>query len=325
MTPTVLAALLSMSAVVTSEMIFEDAPHASCHASTIVWTQGGLVAAWFGGTAEGEDDVGIWLSRRGSRTWSTPREVARDGDHPCWNPVLFEAENGPLQLYYKVGPSPREWWGMVIESADGGATWSSPRRLPEGILGPIKNKPVRLGGGVVLSGSSTEHAGWVVHMELSADGGRTWTKTGPLNDGKIISAIQPTVLPHAEGGVQILCRSRQGRIAESWSMDRGLTWSPMTLGELPNPSAGIDAVLLDDGRALLVYNHTTRGRESLDVASSADGRSWRRILSLENQEGEYSYPAVIQAPDGLVHVTYTHRRRHIKHVVIDPRKLDSSP
>lgn len=325
MTPTVLAALLSMSAVVASEMIFEDAPHASCHASTIVWTQGGLVAAWFGGTAEGEDDVGIWLSRHASRGWSTPREVARDDDHPCWNPVLFEVENGPLQLYYKVGPSPREWWGMVSESADGGETWSSPRRLSEGILGPIKNKPVRLGGGVVLSGSSTEHAGWVVHMELSADGGRTWTKTGPLNDGKSIGAIQPTVLPHVEGGIQILCRSRQGRIAESRSMDGGLTWSPMTLGELPNPSAGIDAVLLEDGRALLVYNHTTRGRESLDVALSTDGRTWRRILSLENQEGEYSYPAVIQTPDGLVHVTYTHRRRNIKHVVIDPLKLDTSP
>ena len=220
MMPTLLATLLAASAVVSSEMIFDDAPHPSCHASTIVWTETGLVAAWFGGTDEGEDDVGIWLSRHGTDGWSSPREVARDHEHPCWNPVLFLVDDGPLQLYYKAGPSPREWWGMVMESTDGGVMWSSPRRLPEGILGPIKNKPVRLGGDVVLSGSSTEHDGWVVHMELSADGGRTWTKTGPLNDGTSIAAIQPTILPHAEGGIQILCRTRQGRMSESRSTDR---------------------------------------------------------------------------------------------------------
>ena len=158
----------------------------------------------------------------------------------------------------------------------------------------------------------------------STDGGRTWTKTGPLNDGTSIAAIQPTILPHAEGGLQILCRTRQGRMSESRSTDQGLTWSPMVLGELRNPSAGFDAVLLQDGRSLLVYNHTTKGRHSLDLALSADGTAWERVLSLENQEGEYSYPAIIQSPDGLVHITYTHRRRHIKHVVIDPRKLDPS-
>lgn len=317
-----ITALLSVSAVVGSEWVSARAPHDSCHASTIVWTPGGLVAAWFGGTAEGATDVGIWLARQEPDGWSVPREVARDDSQPCWNPVLFRAEGGPVQLYYKVGPSPREWWGMVTESTDEGRTWSAPRRLPEGILGPIKNKPVSLGGRLVLSGSSTEHAGWRVHMERSVDGGRTWTKGEPLNDGHRLGAIQPTVLPHPGGDVQILCRSRQGHIAESWSGDRGLTWSPMTLTDLPNPNSGIDAVVLRDGRSLLVYNHLARGRDSLNVALSADGRTWRKVLDLEDQPGEYSYPAVIQTPDGLVHVTYTYRRRSIKHVVIDPERLE---
>jgi predicted neuraminidase len=323
MTP-MITVLLSVSAVVGSERVSEGARHGSCHASTIAWTPSGLVAAWFGGTAEGEADVGIWLSRQERGRWSVPREVAGDHTQPCWNPVLFPAQGGLLQLYYKVGPSPREWWGMEMESTDEGRTWSAPRRLPEGVLGPIKNKPVSLGGGLVLSGSSTEHAGWRVHMERSVDGGRTWTNGEPLNDGRRLGAIQPTVLPHAGGEVQILCRTRQGHIAESWSADRGLTWSPMTLLDLPNPNSGIDAVVLHDGRSLLVYNHLARGRDRLSVALSADGRSWRRILDLEDQPGEYSYPAVIQTPDGLVHVTYTYRRRSIKHVVIDPDKLESS-
>jgi predicted neuraminidase len=325
MTAMTITALVSISALVGSELVSERAPHESCHASTIAWTAGGLVAAWFGGTAEGETDVGIWLARHETGGWSTPREVARDETHPCWNPVLFEPAAGVLQLYYKVGPSPREWWGMVMESADEGRTWSSPRRLPDGILGPIKNKPVGLGGGLVLSGSSTEHAGWRVHMELSADGARTWTKTEPLNTADQLGAIQPTVLLHAGGAVQILCRSRQGRVAESWSEDGGLTWSPMSLIDLPNPNSGIDAVVLADGRSLLVYNHATRGRGLLNVALSTDGRNWHKVLDLEDQPGEYSYPAVIQTPDGLVHVTYTYRRQSIKHVVIDPKKLELSP
>jgi predicted neuraminidase len=311
------------AAVVQAEMIFEEKPHPQCHASTIEWTPGGLVAAWFGGTEEGHDDVGIWLSRHVDGAWTTPREVARDEEHPCWNPVLFRTADGALQLYYKAGPSPREWWGMVMESADDGGTWSTPRRLPGDLLGPIKNKPVALGDGVVLAGSSTEHAGWRVHMERSTDGARTWTKGDPLHEGKEIAAIQPTVLPHADGRVQILCRSQQDRIAESWSKDRGLTWSPMVLTGLPNPDAGIDAVALEDGRLLLAYNAATEGRENLSVAVSADGRTWKEeVIVLENQPGEYSYPAVIQAPDGTVHITYTHRRRHIKHVVLDPAKID---
>ena len=36
--------------------------------------------------------------------------------------------NGPLVLFYKVGPSPREWWGMMMTSSDAGTTWSTPKR-----------------------------------------------------------------------------------------------------------------------------------------------------------------------------------------------------
>src|SRR4029450_4959667 len=145
--------------VVRSEYVFETAPFASAHASTIVETKTGLVAAWFGGTREGAPDVGIWMSRHSNGAWSPPVEAANgmqsDGTrHPCWNPVLVQAES--LLLFYKVGPSPQTWWGMVRSSRDGGRTWSDARRLPERILGPIKNKMVRLADGSLLAGSSTE-------------------------------------------------------------------------------------------------------------------------------------------------------------------------
>jgi predicted neuraminidase len=222
-------------------------------------------------------------------------------------------------LFYKVGPSPGAWWGMLMTSTDGGKNWSKPRRLPDGFLGPIKNKPVQMPDGSLLCPSSTEHAGWRVHIENMT--GETWQKTEPLNSASEFGAIQPTVLVYPSGKIQILCRSRQGKIAECWSEDGGKTWTAMKAISLPNPSSGIDAAMLRDGRALLVYNHTLRGRSPLNVAISSDGKNWKAALVLEDEPGEYSYPAVIQSSDGLVHVTYTWKRERIKHVVIDPRKL----
>ncbi|MBP8260073.1 MAG: exo-alpha-sialidase [Verrucomicrobia bacterium] len=327
----VMAAGADPAGLVRHEFIFETAPFPECHASTIAESSGGLVAAWFGGTREGRADVGIWLARHLQGRWTPPVEVAHgvqyakaDGTlvrHPCWNPALYQVSGGPLLLFYKVGPSPREWWGMIMRSTDGGQSWSEPIRLPEGISGPVKNKPVRLDG-VLLCGSSTEDQGWRVHFESTADGGRTWQRTDAVNDGRTIAAIQPSILFHPGGRLQALGRSRQGKLWESWSADQGRTWSALALTELPNPNSGTDAATLRDGRQVLVYNHTARGRSPLNVAVSSDGKEWKAALALETEPGEYSYPAVIQTGDGMVHVTYTWKRQRIRHAVIDADRLD---
>jgi predicted neuraminidase len=311
--------------LVAQEFVYDDVPFPQCHASTIAATPRGLVAAWFGGTREKNPDVGIWVARRGKSGWSQVVEVAngvqsKDKRFPCWNPVLFQPPQGPLLLFYKVGPSPRAWWGMLITSNDGGKTWSKPRRLPDGIAGPIKNKPVLLADGTLLCGSSTEDVGWRLHMESTKDFGKTWTRSAVLNDGKTFGAIQPTIILHGKA-LKILCRSRQGQVVESTSLDGGKSWSKLAATSLPNPNSGIDAVTLKDGRSLLVYNHTKRGRSPLNVAVSRDGVSWKSALILEDQPGEYSYPAVIQSADGLVHITYTWKRQRVKHVVLDPARL----
>jgi predicted neuraminidase len=325
--PQVLAAS-GDSAVAKSEFIFEQAPFASCHASTVVETRDGLLAAWFGGTREQALDVAIWMSRHDGKEWSAPYEIANGADdvnrirYPCWNPVLFQTKKGPLLLFYKVGPTPETWWGMVKSSDNSGRTWSAARRLPNGILGPIKNKPIELDGNLILCGSSTEEAGWRVHMERSRSFGQQWTRTGPINSAMDFGAIQPTLLQHQNGAIQILCRTKQGVVAESWSRDGGDTWSRMKGTSIPNPNSGIDAVMVRDGRVLLVYNHSTHDRGVLNVAISPDGKFWHTSLSLENEPGsEFSYPAVIQTADGMVHITYTWKRKRIKHIVLDPFKL----
>jgi len=317
----VLCLLLPGSVLPSSEFVFETATFPSCHASTIAETKDGLVAAWFGGTQEGHPDVKIWLSRQEDDEWTTPVQVARDAQYPCWNPVLFQPKDGPLILFYKVGPNPRDWWGMLRTSADDGRTWSEARRLPDGIFGPIKNKPVQLANGDILCPTSTEHDGWRVHFERSADGGKTWTATAPVNDGREIGAIQPSILFHGDR-LQAVGRTKQGKVFEVWSADNGRTWDAMTLTDLPNPNSGTDAVTLRDGRQVIVYNHTPKGRTPLNVAVSRDGKRWQPVLTLEDEPGEFSYPAIIQTGDGLVHITYTWKRQRIKHVVVDPSLIE---
>ncbi|MFN0087681.1 MAG: exo-alpha-sialidase [Blastocatellia bacterium] len=317
-----------------SRFIYETAPFPECHASTIEESKAGLVAAWFGGTKEKHPDVGIWVSRFVDGQWTKPIEAANgvesaDKRYPTWNPVLFQPKSGPLLLFYKVGPSPSTWWGMMMTSDDGGKTWSRPRRLPDGIAGPIKNKPVELANGELLCPSSSEDNGWRVHFERTSDLGKTWQRTDPINDGKEFGVIQPTVFLHPGGKLQTLMRSRQGVVVESWSSDNGRTWGPLAATSLPNPNSGIDGITLRDGRHLLVYNHVvTRSgkwgdRAPLNVAVSADGKTWKSAIVLEAgpPSAEYSYPAVIQTRDGRIHITYTWNRKKVKHVILDPKAI----
>jgi len=315
--------------VIKTEFIYQpqDVPFPSCHASTIIQNGRGLMAAWFGGTAEKNPDVGIWISRNEKGSWTKPIQVANGIQHkgkryPCWNPVLFNTGKEIL-LFYKVGPSPSTWWGELITSDDKGKTWSVPRRLPEDIAGPVKNKPVLLQNRELLCPSSTEDEGWRLHMEFTSDNGLTWERTSALNE-RTTGAIQPSILKHPGGKLQLLCRSNTvSKILTAWSDDNGRSWSNLEPIGLPNNNSGIDAVTLKDGRHILIYNHLVKGRHAIHASISGDGKVWKAAALLENDKpgSEFSYPAVIQTSDGLVHITYTWNRKQIKHVVIDPSKI----
>jgi predicted neuraminidase len=328
--------------VLRSEFIDDQPPYPQCHASTIAETPSHrLVAAWFGGTHEGDPGVTIWVARQDHGQWQKPVSVA-DGagaggtPYPTWNPVLFQAPGGDLLLFYKVGPNPAGWWGMVMTSRDEGRTWSAPRRLPDGILGPVKNKPVVLADGSWLAGASVEtNPGgvphWRVHFEISRDRGQSWIRTEDVASPAGIDAIQPSILFQSDGRLEAVMRTRQGALAATWSRDQGRTWSALSAIDLPNPNSGTDAVTLKDGRQLIVYNHSAHSPDSpgkgprwpLNVALSDDGVTWRPVLTLEDKPlpDGYAYPAVIQTADGLVHITYTWDRKRIRHVILDPQRL----
>ncbi|HEY1894648.1 MAG TPA: sialidase family protein [Terracidiphilus sp.] len=329
------------------ELIFQpgSVPFASSHASTIVELRGGmLMAAWFGGTVEGNPDVAIWGSRTpsGVSAWAVPVELAREPAVPCWNPVLFHTKDGRLWLYYKFGPSPSTWTAARKYSADEGKTWSPAEHLPAGLIGPVRAKPLVLPDGTIVSGSSTEaYHSWAAWIERSTDNGKTWTRTGPIVPpaGAIIPGagdetagkspvsgsqpsnettgiIQPSVVSLGGRHLRFYARSTASiaRITVADSFDNGVTWTRARPIALPNPNSGIDAVALRDGRVVLVFNNTTSGRTPLNLAVSEDGEHFRIFDTLEDAPGEYSYPAVIQGSSGDLYIAYTWNRKSIRFV-----------
>ena len=334
------------------------------HASTLVELKNGdVMAAWFGGSKEGAPDVAIYSARFHAGIWSAPVELARAAGVACWNPALFYTRDGRLWLYYKFGQKPRSWSGARKWSSDDGRTWSAEERLPEGILGPIKDKPLVLDDGVIVSGSSVENGKWTVWIERSADNGKTWTKFGPItvpddadvpNDAaKAASAevqpavsekdegvhtklyppakttvgiIQPTIVQLDGDHLRLYARghTKSARIVEADSFDRGKTWTQARFIDLPNPNSGIDAVRLKDGRIVLIFNNSYNKRTPLNLAVSSDGEHFQVFKTLEDGPGQYSYPAIVQAANGDLLMTYSWRRATIKFVRVPLREIAAS-
>ena len=311
--------------------IFEpDDAFASCHASTLVQMRNGrLLASWFGGTLEGHDDVGIWLSIRKGCEWTQPTLVARVRNKPHWNPVLF-ADKGVAYLFFKVSvdePLSGErahvydgwetWW---MRSDDEGETWSEPIELVSGDRegrGPVRNKPILLSNGDWLAGASVETADqWDVFLDRSADKGLTWTATEWLQIDRNIfmgkGAIQPTLWESEPGHVHTLVRTTCGFAGRSDSTDYGRTWTELYPTDLQNNNSGLDVAKLDDGSLALICNPVSdQARTPLSLFLSTDnGQTWPRRLDIETGEGGFAYPSIIATSVGMA-LTYTWNRTNI--------------
>jgi predicted neuraminidase len=142
----------------------------------------------------------------------------------------------------------------------------------------------------------------------SDDRGATWTPGAPMIG---FGNIQPSLVQRRDGTVVAFMRDNgpRRRIRLSTSKDEGITWSPVVDTDLPNPGSGLETLRLASGNWALVANDTERGRHSLVVRLSDDeGRSWKWSRHIEKHEpgqGQYHYPSIIQAHDGMIHVTYT--------------------
>lgn len=312
--------------VVSHEFVFDkDQPFAQCHASTVLnIPNGNFLVAWFGGTHEKHDDVGIWLTKGKPGQWSKPVEIAKLREDPHWNPVLFRRPDGTIILYFKVGKTIDYWETWYKTSPDNGDTWADAKELVEGDKGgrgPVRNKPLILSDGTWLAPASDEKKGvWNAFVDRSEDDGKTWTQSSffSVNRDSIPEegVIQPTLWESSPGNVHALLRSSAGVICRSDSKDYGKTWSAVYKTKLPNPNSGIDLTKFDDGTLVLVYNRDGKNwgaRAPIAVAVSSDnGETWPTSMDLEtgNEGDEFSYPSIIHTGDTIA-LTYTWKRESI--------------
>lgn len=313
-----------LSTVEYDHVFEEERPFAQSHASTIIDLDKGYLLAWFAGSHEKNDDVGIWMAKGTPDNWTEPELAVKIRNEPHWNPVLFRTPEGRVYLYFKVGKEIDFWETWVQYSDDEGETWSEPVELVEGDRGgrgPVRNRPIILSDGTWLAPASTElDRVWDAFIDRSEDGGKTWTATDKLElDRSIIEGegvIQPALWESKPGHVHMLLRSSSGKICRSDSEDYGKTWSPIVETELPNNNSGIDVAHIGGESIALIYNPVEGNwgkRYPITVAVSNDnGKTWPIKLDIEKGEGddELSYPSIFYE-DGHLVASYTWNRDRI--------------
>lgn len=321
---------------------------AQCHAASIAaYADGSLRVAFFAGSKEGAADTAIWLARGDGTTWQAPRPILAEAGLAHWNPVLH-ADGTRLLLFYKTGASVHDWRTRLAVSEDGGARWSAPRALIAGDprpRGPVKNKLLVLADGTWLAPGSTEDARhWDAFVDRSDDRGASWQlapipivhrppaapgsdlwqglaqdalwESDPARAFAWDGVIQPSLWESAPGIVHALMRSTRGAIYRSDSRDGGRSWCAAYPTSLANNNSGLDLARLADGLLVLACNPVAgnwRARSPLVLLTSRDnGETWQQAAVLEEEDGEFSYPAIIPAADGGgLHIAYTWNRKAI--------------
>lgn len=321
---------------------------ASAHAASLAQLPDGtLLAAWFAGSREGATDVAIYLSRRAATpgaAWSPPEAIAsRSGTarelrrhlRKLGNPVLHVAPDGRLQLYF-VSVSLGGWAGSSInlkESRDGGRTWSPAVKLVTSpffnISTLVRTPPLALADGGL---------GLPAYHEFVAKQGE-WLHLGP--DGRLLdkvrmpqerATLQPAAVPLDRHRALALLRDAgpgQGHVLAAASDDGGSTWAAAPALPLGNPNASVALLRLDDGQ-LLLANNPGPGRSRLELSLSPDqGQSWLPLGAVEaaseqdDKNAEFSYPSLLQARDGSIHLAYTWRRQGIRHLSFNRAWLEA--
>jgi predicted neuraminidase len=333
----------------------------SSHAANLlVLRNGDVLCFWFSGTWEGESGVGIVVSRlpKGSQTWETPILIDREDGKSYQNPVPFEDSHGRIWLFHtsqSAGKGQADAQVLKAWSDDGGRTWSKPEVLFAKPGSFTRHPPVVMDDGAwllpmyytpsagITKGATSNYS----VVEISKDQGKNWHECRiPDSNG----VVQPTVIKLDTKSYIAFFRSRYADwIYQSTSSD-GCEWTAPAPTELPNNNSSIQAARLTDGHLVIAFNNSsgpsgerkpqTGPRVPLSVALSKDnGKTWTSVRDLEtgdlNSSGskhfpdhtgrdEFSYPSILQLPDGKILVAYTYRREAIKAALFSEQWLDAN-
>lgn len=305
------------------------------HCSTLACLpDGSLFAAWFSAAFEtAHDQVILAAQKAPGRPWTSPRIIAQVSGQAVGQPVFLVRPNGGLWLFFVLvadpGPPPgtpafdmlppHAAWDSaqpyVQCSSDLGRTWGLPHHLLDhpGLM--FRSRPLVLPERIIVP--VYDERAWHSMMLISDDDGRSWRLTDPIVSPP--GNIHPCLAPLSNGRLVAYLRTggRGGVIWRSESADGGERWTAPQPTQLPNPNSGIDLLRLQNGWLLLAFNNSSTARTPLCVAMAAEDEQWRWMRMIEDQPGEYSYPALIQTVEGLIHMVYTYSRKHIQYACFD--------
>jgi predicted neuraminidase len=308
----------------------------SVHVSSAVeLSNGDLLGFWYGGSREGHRDVVILQSRfeQQHQRWTEPkaiisREQVADSQ---WRYIKKVGNSnvtrvGDRLVIVFVTVSVGGWATAhmnVTWSDDEGETWSKPKRL---VTSPFFNVSTLVRNkGFALADEQTlampvyhELNGYWPQLLLMSSEGDIYLQRSFATDGL---SLAPAMVPisHTEFGVFMRAGER-GFVRRADIDIKGNQIAETVDTQVINPNASLDALRLRDGRWLMVTNPNKTDRKRLSLWQSDDqGKQWQEVLVLENstaEKAEFSYPWILQASDGLVHVVYTWEREEIRHQII---------
>ncbi|MCP4639361.1 MAG: exo-alpha-sialidase [bacterium] len=309
-------------------------------ASITQLANGDLYIAYYGGSGEYDDGTAVYGSRKRPEVpvWTTPAPIANTPSRGDGNPVVWQAPDGRVWLFY-VNRYGETWSTSRVKakvSDDGAETWSDPFMLTfeQGTM--VRGKPIALNNGDYLlpmyheTGHDRENVGattssyflrynptkneWTETNRITSDQGNLQPQAAQLSDDHVVCYMR------RGGGYGPL---EKGYIQFSESKDGGFTWSEGVNTDLPNPNSAVDVVKLENGHLLLVYNDSMNDRTPLTVAVSMDnGKTWPHKRSIGGGDNSFAYPYAIQTQDGMVHIIYTtNSRATIMHAVFDEQAI----
>ncbi len=294
-----------------------------------------------------------FVDRRGRLTVAWPAILDNR-----WETALLRVRSAPT-AGWTAGPPPWNDGGVIllrpeslratlepfargiVDTLPAGRDRDEVRQAIERLSDPLYNRlgwmprthVLRLPGGRVLMPlySDTFSVGLVA---ISDDDGATWRASDPIVS---LGGVQPSLVRKTDGTIVAFMRDNgppPQRVIVATSPDDGVSWTEGRDSDVPNPGSSVDVIALRDGRWLMVLNDTEDGRARLSAwLSNDEGRTWPHRRAIEDTAGgSYSYPSVLQAADGRVHVTYSHvapapagtkRPEAIKHVVFDAEWVES--
>jgi predicted neuraminidase len=299
---------------------------------------GDLYLAWYGGDGEYKPGTAVWGSRRAGGKWSKPVKLAQDPFYSLGNPVVWQAPDGVVWLWYVIRPG-TTWSSSRIAmkiSKDGAKTWSDSSVLSfeEGTM--VRGKPIVLANGDYFlpvwkeTGADTEVVGadtasFFMRYDPKA---KKWSESTRIHAR--LGALQPAVAQIDVGNMIAYCRrgggygpKAEGYVVRSDSHDGGKTWSEGVETAFPNPNAAVDLLKLANGHLLLVFNDSMHDRTPLTVAISTDnGASYPTRVNIAEGKHDYAYPYAIQTRDGKIHLVFTSDGRSIiNHAVFEESEI----